>query len=324
MADRNHDEDQSPGGPPLRPVQNSPHPFAHPAEHEFAAFLDFYRIRWQYEPTTFPLRWEGNRPAEMFSPDFYLPEQDLYVELTTMKQSLVTRKNRKVRELRELYPDVNVILIYRKNYHELLSRFGYGSVDIASLRPDQIERVLLSAAEIQERVTELGQEISRDYAGKSIVLVGVLKGITFYLADLARAITRPLVIEYLQLSHDVERGGVRISTDLDIDIRDQHVLLVEDIVNTGVSMDFVLRNLAERQPASLKVCTLLDKQERRLVPVDVGYVGFTIPNEFVVGYGLDYRELYRNLPFICVLKREVYEADEPALEPRDEAAPSTS
>ncbi len=324
MADRNHGEDESPGGPPLRPVQNSAHPFAHPAEHEFAAFLDFYRIRWQYEPTTFPLRWDGNRPTEMFSPDFYLPEQDLYVELTTMKQSLVTRKNRKVRELRELYPDVNVILIYRKNYHELLSRFGYGSVDITSLRPEQIERVLLSAAEIQERVADLGKEISRDYAGKSIVLVGVLKGITFYLADLARAITRPLVIDYLQLSHDVERGGVRISTDLGIDIRDQHVVLVEDIVNTGVSMDFVLRSLAQRQPASLKVCTLLDKEERRLVPVDVGYVGFTIPNEFVVGYGLDYRELYRNLPFICVLKREVYEADEPALELRDETASSTS
>ncbi|MGA7671063.1 MAG: hypoxanthine phosphoribosyltransferase [Nitrolancea sp.] len=319
MADRNH-EDQSAGAPPLRPLTNDPHPFAHPAEQEFAAFLDFYRIRWQYEPTTFPLRWEGNRPTEMFAPDFYLPEQDLYVELTTMKQSLVTRKNRKVRELRELYPDVNVVLIYRKNYHELLSRFGYGSVDITSLRPEQIERVLLSASEIQERVTGLGAEISRDYAGKSIVLVGVLKGITFYLADLARAITRPLVIDYLQLSHDVESGGVHISTDLGIDIRDQHVLLVEDIVNTGVSMDFVLRSLSDRQPASLKVCTLLDKEERRLVPVDVGYVGFTIPNEFVVGYGLDYRELYRNLPFICVLKRDVYEADEPALDLRDSTA----
>ncbi len=146
------------------------------------------------------------------------------------------------------------------------------------------------------------------------MLVGVLKGITFFLADLGRAITRPLAIDYLQLSHDVEHGTVRISTDLEIDIRGQHVLLVEDIVNTGVSMDFVLRNLRERQPASLRVCALLDKAERRLVPVDVGYVGFTIPNEFVVGYGLDYRELYRNLPFICVLKRDVYEGDQPLLD----------
>jgi hypoxanthine phosphoribosyltransferase len=295
--------------PSVRPLANDPHPFAHPAEQEFAAFLDFYRIRWHYEPTSFPLRWEADRVSEMFAPDFYLPEQDLYVELTTMKQSLVTRKNRKMRRLRELYPDVNVVLIYRKNYHELLSRFGYGSVDITSLRPDQIERVLLSSAEIDERVGELGREISGDYAGSSIVLVGVLKGITFFLADLGRAITRPLAIDYLQLSHDVEQGGVRISKDLDLDIRGQHVLLVEDIVNTGVSMDFVLRSLRDRQPASLRVCALLDKAERRLVPVEVGYVGFTIPNEFVVGYGLDYRELYRNLPFICVLKREVYEAE---------------
>ncbi|HEU5422780.1 MAG TPA: hypoxanthine phosphoribosyltransferase [Nitrolancea sp.] len=293
-----------------RPVP--PHSFAHPAEAEFAAFLDFYRIRWMYEPKSFPLRWRDDRPAEMFTPDFYLPEQDLYIELTTMKQSLVTRKNRKVRRLRQLYPNINITLLYRKDYHELLSRFGYGAVDITSLKAEQIERVLLSAAEIQERVAELGAEISADYAGQSIVLVGVLKGITFFLADLARAITRPLAIDFLQLSHSVERG-VALGQDLDIDIHGQHVLLVEDIVNTGVSLDFVLRELRERQPASLKVCALFDKDERRLLPVPVDYVGFTIPNEFVVGYGLDYRQLYRNLPFICVLKRSVYEADTPAL-----------
>jgi len=280
--------------------------FAHPAEAEFAAFLDFYRIKWEYEPKTFPLRWRDGRVVEMFTPDFYLPEQDLYVELTTMKQSLVTRKNRKVRRLRQLYPHVNIVLLYRKDYHELLSRFGYGAIDITSLRPDQIERILLSPAEIQARVAELGRQISEDYAGAALVLVGVLKGITFFLADLARAITRPLAIDYLQLSHTLEEG-VRITRDLDLDIHGQHVLLVEDIVNTGVTMDFVLRSLREREPASLEVCALLDKAERRLVPVPVKYVGFTIPNEFVVGYGLDYRELYRNLPFICVLRKEVYE-----------------
>ncbi len=292
-------------------VQRRPHPFSHPAEAEFAAFLDFYRIRWLYEPRSFPLRWRDGRVAEMFTPDFYLPEQDLYVELTTMKQSHVTPKHRKLRRLRELYPDVNIVLLYRKDYHELLGRFGYGAVDIASLRPDQIERVLLSAAEIQQRVRELGAEISRDYADRSIVLVGLLKGITFFLADLARAITRPLAIDYLQLSRSVEEGGVRIVRDLDVDIAGQHVLLVEDIVNTGVTMDFVLRSLRARGPASLEVCALLDKAERRLLPVPARYVGFTIPNEFVVGYGLDYRELYRNLPFLCVLKREVYESDAP-------------
>jgi hypoxanthine phosphoribosyltransferase len=287
--------------------------FVHPAEDEFAAFLDFYRIRYQYEPVSFPLRWHSDgRVAEMFTPDFYLPDQDLYVELTTMKQAHVTRKNRKMRQLRELHPDINIVLLYRKDYHEILSRFGYGSVDITSLREDQIERILLSQYEIQDRVRELGYQISKDYAGESILLVGVLKGITFFLADLARAITRPLAIDYMQLSRVVDQG-VQVDKDLDLDIEGQHVLLVEDIVNTGMTMDFLLERLRERKPASLEVCALLDKSERRLAPVGVKYVGFEIPNEFVVGYGLDYRELYRNLPFVCVLKKDVYESD-PALE----------
>lgn len=317
--DRRADERFDPGpdsDSPLTAQSTSTHSFVHPAEAEFAAFLDFYRIRWLYEPKSFPLRWRDSRISEMFTPDFYLPEQDLYVELTTMKQSLVTRKNRKMRRLQELYPEINIVLIYRKNYHELLSRFGYGSVDITSLQPEQIERVLFSSAEIQERVAALGEQISADYAGRSIILVGVLKGVTFFLADLARAITRPLAIDFLQLSHRMENGGVQISKDLSLDIEGQHVLLVEDIVNTGVSMDFVLRSLQAHNPASLEVCTLFDKDERRLVPVPVKYVGFQIPNEFVVGYGLDYRELYRNLPFICVLKRQVYESDSEAIESR--------
>ncbi|MCS7051674.1 MAG: hypoxanthine phosphoribosyltransferase [Thermomicrobium sp.] len=170
-----------------------------------------------------------------------------------------------------------------------------------------MERILLSPSEIQRRVSELGRQISEDYAGRSLVLVGVLKGITFFLADLARAITRPLAIDYLQLSRDLDQG-VAIRKDLDLDITGKHVLLVEDIVNTGLTLDYILRELSRRNPASLEVCALLDKAERRLVPVPVKYVGFTLPNEFVVGYGLDYRELYRNLPFICVLKRDVYEA----------------
>ncbi|MFW6074652.1 MAG: hypoxanthine phosphoribosyltransferase [Chloroflexota bacterium] len=285
--------------------------FVHPAEVEFAAFLDFYRIRWIYEPRSFPLRWRDGRVAEMFTPDFYLPDQDLYVELTTMKQSLVTRKHRKIRRLQSIYPNVNVVLVHRKAFHELLGRFGYGAIDISSLRPEDIERILYSADEIRKRVAELGAQISRDYTGESLVLVGLLKGITFFLADLAREITRPLAIEYLSVaSPSTSPEGVRIEKGLDIDIKGKHVLLVEDIVNTGLTMDFVLDYLHQQQPASVKVCALLDKVERRMVDVDVSYVGFQMPNEYVVGYGLDHRELYRNLPFICVLKRHVYEGDE--------------
>jgi hypoxanthine phosphoribosyltransferase len=305
VGDNGHATPSSPTQPEL------PEPFVHPAEAEFAAFLDFYRIRWEYEPKSFPLRWRNGRVAEMFTPDFYLPEQDLFVELTTMKQSLVTRKHRKIRRFKAMYPNVNVTLVHRKAFHELLGRFGYGSIDISSLRPEDIERILFSASEIRERVAELGHQISEDYANESLVLVGLLKGITFFLADLAREITRPLAIDYLSIaSPSNSPQGIQIERTLDLDITGKHVILVEDIVNTGLTMDFILRSLQIQQPASLQVCALLDKVDRRIVGVDVKYVGFEIPNEYVVGYGLDHRELYRNLPFICILKRHVYEEAE--------------
>ena len=300
----------------LQPQATAPHLFAHPAEAEFARLLDFFHIPWHYEPTSFPIAWEGDRVSEMFTPDFFLPDQDLYVELTTMKQRLVTRKHRKLRRLRALYPTIRVKLLYRRDYYELLARYGYGAVEITSLNPEHIERILFSPAELQARVRELGEEISRDYAGQSLVLVGILKGITFFMADLARAVTRPLAIDYLALSEYQGGGdgaGVGIRRDLDLDIRGQHVLLVEDIINTGLTLDYVLKELRARQPASLRVCALFDKGERRLVPVPIDYVGFSLPNEFVVGYGLDYRELYRNLPFLCVLKPAAYRAEDLAV-----------
>jgi hypoxanthine phosphoribosyltransferase len=314
------DRPEVPPAPTPRAQPTAPHLFAHPAEAEFARFLDFYRIRWRYEPTSFPIGWEGDRVTEMFTPDFYLPDQDLYVELTTMKQRLVTRKHRKLRRLRALYPHVRVQLLYQRDYYQLISRYGYGAVEITSLQPEHIERVLYSPTELQARVKALGEQISRDFAGRSLVLVGVLKGITFFMADLARAITRPLAIDYLSVS---EYGGgngahVAIERDLDIDIRGQHVVLVEDIVNTGLTLDYVVKALLARQPASLRVCVLFDKEARRLVPVPIDYIGFPIPNEFVVGYGLDYRELYRNLPFLCVLKPAIYRAEDVAA-----AAPPT-
>jgi hypothetical protein len=162
--------------------------FAHPSEQEFARFLDYYRIRWVYEPMSFPIGWEGTRVSEMFTPDFYLPERDLYVELTTMKQSLVTPKNRKVRLLRELYPELNVQLLYRKDYQQLLAKAGYGALEVQNLRKEDIGAILISPVELETRVKALARKISRDYRGQSLVIVGVLKGVTFFLADLARRI----------------------------------------------------------------------------------------------------------------------------------------
>ncbi|GAC1658665.1 MAG: hypothetical protein NVS9B1_19050 [Candidatus Dormibacteraceae bacterium] len=289
--------------------------FAHPSEQEFARFLDYYRIRWVYEPMSFPIGWLEEHVTEMFTPDFYLPEYDMYVEVTTMKQSLVTPKNRKVRLLRELYPDVNVRLLYQKDYQQLLVQAGYGVLDLHHLRKQDIQEILISPTEIETRVRALGRKISRDYRGQAVVLVGVLKGITFFLADLARQITIPTAIDYLALAHYAgaqPRDRVNIVRDLDIPIAGRHVLIVEDIINTGLTLEFVLAALRRRGPASVEVVTLLDRPSRRLASVPIRYTGFQIPNDYVVGYGLDFREHYRNLPFVCVLRPAVYQDVQPA------------
>lgn len=293
----------------LTPDESAAPAFVNPMEVEFARLLDFYHIPWLYEPTSFALNWSGDQVNEMFTPDFYLPDQDLYVELTTMRQRLVTRKHRKIRRLRELYPTIRVRLLYNRDYHQLLAAYGYGAVEIASLREEEIDRILVSRDELAARVAVLGEELSLAYAERSILLIGVLKGVTFFLADLARAISRPVAIDFMALARPARGGNeraVRIVKDLDREIAGQHVILVEDIVNTGLTLDFLLKELRARNPASLAVCTLLDKAEQRVVPVAIDYTGFTIPDEFVVGYGLDYRELHRNLPFLAVLKRQVY------------------
>jgi hypoxanthine phosphoribosyltransferase len=285
--------------------------FAHPSELEFARFLDHYRIRWVYEPVAFPIGWDEGRVTEMFAPDFYLTEHDLYVEITTMKQSLVTPKNRKVRRLRELYPDVSVKLVYRKDYEQLLAQAGYARTDLQHLKQEQIQQILISPVELETRVRALARRISRDYRGESIVLVGILKGITFFLADLARQITVPMAIDYLgvaRYSRDGQSGARRVTIERDIDypIEGRHVVLVEDVINTGLTLDYILGVVRERKPASLEVVALLDRPSRRIAAVQAKYTGFQVPNDYVVGYGLDYRELYRNLPFICALKPEVY------------------
>ena len=275
--------------------------FGHPSEREFARILDFYGMRWEYEPTSFLLRKDGDRVLEMFTPDFHLPELDLYVELTTMKQSLVTRKNRKLRRLRELYPEVNITLLYRKDYHRLLAKYGIGP--LSRDENEDVGPILITAVDLQQKVEELGQRISKDYAGTEPVFVGVLKGVLCFMADLMRQVSLPMSVEFMSISYfGRDEEGVRITKDLDRNIEGSHVLMVEDIVDTGMTLNYLLEYLKTRNPASIKVCTLLDKRARRLVEVPLDYVGFEIPDEFVVGYGLDYMEKYRNLPFIGVLK----------------------
>ena len=167
-------------------------------------------------------------------------------------------------------------------------------------------RVLVTQEEIAGRVRELGQALSRDYAEKDPLLLGVLKGAVVFLADLMRAVDIPLAADFIAVSsyggNTRTSGVVKITADLSISIEERHVVIVEDIIDSGRTISYLKRNLETRHPASLRVMALLDKVERREVDVELGYVGFTIPNEFVVGYGLDYHGLYRNLPCIAALE----------------------
>mgnify|MGYP002536879934 FL=1 len=170
--------------------------------------------------------------------------------------------------------------------------------------------VLIPHAQIQARVAELGAQISADYSGKDLTVIGILKGSVLFMADLIRAISMPLAIDFMAVTSygasTTSSGNVRILKDLDSSITGRHLLIVEDIIDSGLTMQYLLNNLASRGAASLRVCTLLDKPERRLTDVRADYTGFAVPNEFIVGYGLDYNQMYRNLPDIGVLHPEIY------------------
>ena len=283
-------------------IQDEAPAFAHPSEQEFSQILDFYGLRWSYEPRSFPLHWDNDRVTEMMTPDFYLPDLDLYIELTTMKQSLVTEKNHKIRALRELYPEVKIKLLYRRDYHRILAKYGFGPLAKADVKG--IDRVLLTSQQIQRRVSALGRQISHDYKDRQPVLVGVLRGMLCFMADLMRQISLPIEVEVMSVSsyEGENRSAVRVTKELESSISGRDVILVEDVVDSGMTLNYLLAYLRDQGPASLEVCTLLDKRARRIVDVPMRYVGFEIPDEFVVGYGLDYLQKYRNLPFIGVLR----------------------
>ncbi len=175
---------------------------------------------------------------------------------------------------------------------------------------DDIDEILITEAEIRDQIAEMGALISRDYAGKTPILVGLLKGCAVTMADLLRTLTIPVHIDFMAVSSygpaTRSSGVVRIIKDLETSIEGRHVLVVEDIIDTGLTLSYIMRVLRGRHPASLAVGTLMDKPARRLIDIDIKYRGFELPDKFVVGYGLDYAERYRNLPFVGVLKPEVY------------------
>ena len=184
------------------------------------------------------------------------------------------------------------------------------STPAAALGPDHgygpdIDHVLLSEEQIQAKITELAEQVAADYEGREVLLVGVLKGAVLFMSDFARALRLPTQMEFMAVSSygssTSSSGVVRILKDLDRDISDKHVLVLEDIIDSGLTLSWLLKNLGGRRPASLEVCALLTKPERRKVDLPTRYVGFEIPNRFAIGYGLDHAERYRNLPFVAAL-----------------------
>jgi len=176
--------------------------------------------------------------------------------------------------------------------------------------PTEIERVVITASRVRRRVRELAAEITADYQGRDLYLVTVLKGGAFFLVDLARALRIPLSVEFLGITSygpAARSGAVRLTKDLDEGISGRHVLIVEDIVDTGLTLSYIYRNLQQRAPASLAICVFLDRPHRRIADLPIAYRGFEIPDLFVVGYGLDWRQKYRNLPYIASLKPSAYE-----------------
>jgi hypoxanthine phosphoribosyltransferase len=173
-----------------------------------------------------------------------------------------------------------------------------------------IKSILITEKEISNRVKELGEAITRDYLGKDTVMVAVLKGSIVFLCDLLREISIPIALDFLSISSysgQVQTGIVRILKDLDQNIENKYVILIEDIIDTGLTLNYILKTLKARKPEDLRVCALLDKKVRRIVDIPIDYRGFEIPDEFVVGYGMDFEQRYRNLPFIGVLKDEILE-----------------
>jgi hypoxanthine phosphoribosyltransferase len=182
-------------------------------------------------------------------------------------------------------------------------------VRMSSMMPD-VKEVLITSEEIEEKVREIGARITEDYRGEKLLLIGILRGAVVVMSDLMRNIDLPCELDFMDISSygtgTSSSGVVRILKDLEEDITDRHVLIVEDIIDTGLTLSYLMRSLLARKPASLEICALLSKPSRRRADLDVKYLGFEVPDEFVVGYGLDYAGAYRNLPDICILKPEVF------------------
>lgn len=252
--------------------------FAHPSEELLARLLSFYGVAWEYEPHTFVLREEQGRLREAFTPDFYLPELDRYLEITTLRQPLVTDKNRKLRLFHLRYPDRRARILYRRDYYRLCARFGVEGIAEEVPAPAAPE-----PAAVERRLDRLAVEVSRDYAGRGLLLVGVDEGALPLLGRLAARLSIPASLDAIALTR-FGGGDVRASpaSDLSQPVADRQVLLLSERLETGLTAHFFRRLLAARGSGPIALCTLIDRPGLRLLEVEPRYVGFELSEEGVL------------------------------------------
>lgn len=322
--------------------------FAHPAEVELARIFSFYRVRWIYEPTTFHLEVDDEgRPLEQVTPDFYLPDHDIYVELTTMRQSLVTRKNRKIRRLKEAFPTLHVKLLYRKDYYRLIGSYLTPTGSEAAATPG---KPLFSEKQIQQRISALAGELialpdgpvaepgswgsnghaqrtGRQMTGNGVhagnagepslesprgvrvhQLIGLGSGSRRFLSTLEtvmRTAGARVDSDWLSLTRYAESDSnkrVRIGRRPRLAFAGKDVTLVADVISTGLSAAFAMQWLERHGASSVRVCTLLDREDARILDVPIAHAGFQAPNDVLVGFGIPFMSQYDDLPHIAPLK----------------------
>jgi hypoxanthine phosphoribosyltransferase len=301
--------------PPLRwLLQPNDNRFAHPAEIELARLLTFYGLRWAYEPTTFAVRWgRDRRPVEFVTPDFYLPEHDLYLELTTMRQRLVTRKNRKFRLLRESYPNVRVRLLYLRDFKRLREVYGSSRDE----REARIGAILYAERDVEMRIAQLAQQLVEAWGdrvasgrGQRPLLVGVGSGSERFLASLGENVRNlgvPVDLDRVALTSfgaDPGPSRVRVSRPPTTSLGGRSVTLVQEVLSTGLSATFLTAWMRRHGAGAVETCALMDREAARVVDVPVVCRGFAVPDVALAGFGLTRRHEFRDLPYIARLETD--------------------
>jgi hypoxanthine phosphoribosyltransferase len=290
--------------------------FAHPAEAELARILTFYRIRWLYEPTSFVLRnGDDGRPVESFTPDFFLPDHRQYIELTTMRQALVTRKNRKLRQVRELYPGVNIQLLYRRDVERLFRSYHdcWSEVD-----PAQNGKLIVDSNEVERRIGEIAAEIaatgnpsSGSSSGRPLSILNLAPGSTIFNDRLTTELHgRGVPIESSDISISRFRAAsgkqnVKIVRLPDQPLSGRLVLLVADVVSSGLSLNYLVDWIRRQGAKDVQICAFFDRKTARLIDLPVRYAAFEAPDEPLIGYGIGACTEHRDLSFVAAIDEHV-------------------